>query len=45
MFFFLSVGKKLLFWFFSVGYERWQKPNVQFVRLAFFSLAGNVVVY
>ena len=42
----LRVGKKLLsFGFLSVGFMCWQKPNVQFVRLAFFSLAGNVFVY
>jgi len=24
----VAVGKGKLFWFFSVGYERWKKPNV-----------------
>jgi len=41
----MSVGKKLLFWFFVVGFKRWQKPNVQFVRLAFFQLAGNLLYH
>jgi len=28
-----SVGKIRLFWFFSFGFQRWQKPNVPNVRL------------
>jgi len=34
------VGKGKLFWFFSVGFERWQKPNV-LDRVVAFQLAGN----
>jgi len=30
------VGKGKLFWFFSVGFERWQKPNVLDRVVAFF---------
>jgi len=42
---FYSVGKKLLFWFFMFGFERWQKPNVQFVWLARSGMKHNGFVY
>jgi hypothetical protein len=35
------VGKGKLFWFFSVGFMRWQKPNVLDRAVVFFQLAGN----
>jgi hypothetical protein len=35
------VGKGKLFWFFSVGFERWIKPNV-LDRVVAFQLAYNV---
>jgi len=34
------VGKVKLFWFFSLGIERWQKPNV-LDRVVAFQLAYN----
>jgi hypothetical protein len=37
----VAVGKGKLFWFFSVGFVRWQKPNVLDRAVAFFQLAGN----
>jgi hypothetical protein len=37
------VGKGKLFWFFSIGIERWQKPNV-LDRVVAFQLAGNGLV-
>jgi len=39
------VGKGKLFYFFSVGIERWQKINVLDREVVFFQLAGNVYVY
>jgi len=42
----VAVGKGKLFWFFSVGFVRWQKPNVlNRAVVAFFQLAGNGFVY
>jgi len=37
----VAVGKGKLFWFFSVGFVRRQKPNVFDRAVAFFQLAGN----
>jgi hypothetical protein len=37
----VAVGKGKLFWFFSVGFMRWQKPNVLDRAVVFFQLAGN----
>jgi len=35
------LGKGKLFWFFSVGFELWQKTNVLDRALAFFSMPHN----
>jgi len=40
----VAVGKGKLFWFFSVGFVRWQKPNVLDRAVAFFQLAGNLKI-
>ncbi|NOR28050.1 MAG: hypothetical protein GQ540_05935 [Lutibacter sp.] len=37
----VAVGKGKLFYFFCVGFKRWQKINVLDRVVAFFQLAGN----